>query len=291
MAARSVWRGFLKLSLVSCPIRMVPATSRANRLSFHNLNRETMHRIEMVPHDSETGEELDRQELVRGYEVEKDRFIVVEDAELEQLQIESSRTIELDSFVEESRIDTMYFEQPYYLAPDGKIGDETFRVIRDAMRQKGRAGLGRVVIAARERQVVVEPRGPGMLMTTLRAADEVRDPAEFLPSDDAELDAELVKLAAHIIAEKEAKFDPDRFEDRYQKALHALVEAKLKGRKLPAPPKDEEAPTAQVVDLMAMLKKSLQKEGAAKPPAGRKPARAAKPAAAAKSAEKKRKRG
>jgi DNA end-binding protein Ku len=271
MAARSAWRGFLKLSLVSCPIRMVPATTRANRLSFHNLNRETMHRIEMVPHDAETGAELEREELVRGYEVEKGKFIVVEDDELEQLQIESSRTIELDSFVEESRIDTMYFEQPYLLAPDGKMGDETFRVIRDAMREKGRAGLGRVVIAARERQVVVEPRGPGMLMTTLRAAVEVRSPAEFLPTGEAELDPELVKLAAHIIEQKEGKFDPDRFEDRYQKALHELVEAKLKGKK-PTPAPKAEAPTAQVVDLMAMLKKSLQKEGEAKPPAARKPA-------------------
>src|SRR5690242_15368664 len=120
MASRSNWRGFLKLSLVSCPIRMVPATTRANRLSFHNLNRQTMHRIEMVPHDSETGEELDRDELVRGYEAEKGRFITVEDEELEQLEIESSRTIDLDVFVDESKVDPTYLESPYYVAPDGK---------------------------------------------------------------------------------------------------------------------------------------------------------------------------
>jgi DNA end-binding protein Ku len=286
MAARSYWRGFLKLSLVSCPIRMMPATTRANRLSFHNLNRETMHRIEMVPHDSETGEELDRDELVRGYEAEKGRFVTVEDDELEQLEIESSRTIDLDVFVDESKVDPMYLESPYYVGPDGKTGDETFRVIREAMREAKKAGIGRVVLASRERPVLVEPRGEGMLMTTLRSASEVRDAKEFLPGPaDVELDPELIKLAESIIEQKTGHFDPSRFEDRYQKALHEIVEAKLKGRK-PAPPKP--APTAApVIDLMAALKRSLQAEGAAKPPAPRKPADAG---GKTKSAEKKRKR-
>jgi DNA end-binding protein Ku len=286
MAARSAWRGFLKLSLVSCPIRMLAATTRANRLSFHNLDRDTMRRIEMVPHDAETGEELDRDELVRGYEVEKGRFITIEDEELEQLQIESSRTIDLDSFVEEDEVDTMYLEQPYDLAPDGKMGDETFRVIRDAMREKERVGLGRVVIAARERRVLVEPRGPGMLMTTLRSASEVRSVKDFLPTDEAELDPELVELAADIIKKKSGHFDPEKFEDRYQKELHRVVEAKLKGKK-PTPVARSEEPRGQVIDLMAALKQSLQKEGAAKPAAeSKRTARASK----AKSTETKRQR-
>jgi DNA end-binding protein Ku len=287
VAARSTWRGFLKVSLVSCPIQLMPATTRAHRISFHNLNRKTNNRIEMVPHDSATGEELASEELVRGYEVEDGRFVIVEDEELEQLQIESSRTIDLDTFVEESEIDPIYYDSSYYLAPDGAPADETFRVIRDAMMAKRQAGLGRVVLASRERRVVVEPRGPGMMMTTLRVASEVRAAADFFGElGDEALDEEMVKLAAHIIEQKSAEFDPSRFEDRYQKALHELVEAKLKGRK-PVAAKAER-PAAPVIDLMAALKSSLAAESGAKPAAARKPA--GRGAKATRAAEKKRKR-
>src|SRR5262249_21606398 len=200
-------------------------------------------------------------------------------------EIESSRTIELDTFVDESEIDTIYYDSPYYLAPDGAPAEETFRVIRDAMAAQKKAGLGRVVMASREHRVVVEPRGRGMMMTPLRGGRGVRGASDSLGELGEEADREMVDLAAHTIEQKSAEFDPSRFEDGYQKALHALVEAKLKGRKPVAPA--AEKPVAPVIDLMAALKRSLASEGAAKPPAARKPSSRTR---ATRASEKKRKR-
>jgi DNA end-binding protein Ku len=268
--SRGSWRGFLKLSLVSCPIQVMPAVTTAGRTRFHNIIRGTDRRVELRAHDAETGEELEREELVKGYEAEKGRFVVVTDDELGAFEVESSRTLELDSFVPADEIDWLYYDDSYFLAPDGAVADETFRVVREAIAREGMIGIGRFVLANRERVVAVAPRGRGLLMTTLRPAEEVRKPAEaFEDVSDKKPDAKMVELAGEIVEKMAGKFDPDKFEDRYETALRKLVEAKAKGRKPPAA-KEEGAP-APVIDLMAALKKSLQREVRADRPAAEKP--------------------
>jgi DNA end-binding protein Ku len=270
-SSRTSWRGFLKLSLVSCPVRIMPAVTMSSRIRFHNLVRGTEQRIEMRAHDAETGEELEREELVKGYEAEKGRFIVVTDEELSALEVETSRTLDLDVFVPADEVDRLYYEDAYFLAPDGPVADETFRVVRAAIEQSKGIGIGRFVIANRERVVALEPRGKGLMMTTLRAAEEVRKPAEaFEEVGDKKADPKAVELAGDIIEKMSGPFDPDEFEDRYETALRKLVEAKLAGRK-PQPVK-EGREAAPVIDLMAALKRSLQREvGAARPAAADKP--------------------
>jgi DNA end-binding protein Ku len=260
MAARASWRGFLKLSLVSCPIRVMPAVTMSNRMRFHNLVRGTEQRIEMRAHDSETGEELEREELVKGYEAEKGRFVIVADEELSALEVETSRTLDLDVFVPADEVDRAYYEDSYFLAPDGPVADETFRVVRAAIEKEKKIGIGRFVISNRERMVALETRGKGLMMTTLRPAAEVRSAAEvFEGISEKKADAKALELAGDIIEKMSGKFDPEAFEDRYETALRKLVEAKLKGRKPPAPKEGREP--AAVIDLMAALKKSLQREG------------------------------
>jgi DNA end-binding protein Ku len=290
MAPQPSWKGFLKLSLVSCPVRLYPATTRANRVSFHNLDRTTHNRVQMRPHDAETGEEVERDQLVRGYEAENGRFILVEPEELDALQVESSHTIELETFVDRTEIDPLYYETPYILAPDGPVADETFRVIQAAMKREGKAGMGRVVVASRERLVAVETHGRGLLLTTLRAADEVRDAAPYFAEiEETPLDVEMVELATRIVARKSTHFEPSRFDDRYQTALAKLVEAKLQGE-APVTPRAAEEP-APVVDLMAALKRSLQsgadESGKA---AKRRPSPSRKPEAAKRAPAKARRR-
>ena len=253
--SRASWRGFLKLSLVSCPVRVMPAVTQSNRVRFHNIIRGTEQRIEMRPHDSVTGEELDREELVRGYEVEKDRFVTVDDEELDALAIESSRTLDLDKFVEPGAIDRAYYDDSYYLAPDGAVADETFRVVREAMRREEKIGIGRFVIANRERVVALETLDKGFVMTTLRPAAEVRSPDEVWEGiSEKAPGAKAVELAEDIIDKMAGEFRPELMEDRFEAALRKLVDAKVKGRKPAAPKAVQPAP---VIDLMAALKKSL----------------------------------
>ena len=261
MAPQPGWKGFLKLSLVSCPVGLYPATTRANRVSFHNLDRETHNRVQMRPHDAETGAEVPRDQLVKGYEADDGRFVLVDPEELEALQVESSRTIELETFVDRAEIDPLYYDTPYLLAPDGPVADETFRVIHAAMKHEDTAGMGHVVVASRERRVAVEVNGRGLLLTTLRTADEVRDAAPYFAEiGDGKLDEEMVELATRIVARKSTRFDPTGFDDRYQTALAKLVEQKLKGE-APVISGTAEEP-GPVVDLMAALKRSLQSDGA-----------------------------
>jgi len=279
MAARYSWKGYLKLSLVSCPVHLAPATSTAERVSFHLLNPETHNRIQTRTVDPETEKEVPRGELVRGYEFEKGRYVVVEPEELEALQIESSQTIELVRFVEPREVEPVYFNAAYYLGPDGKMADETFRVIREAMAATGRAGIGRVVLSQREHPVLVEPYHEGMMMLTLRAAEEVRDASEYFADiATGKLDKEMIDLAKKIIEQKSGPFDPDELTgDRYQDALRELVAQKIKGGK-PVIPKAASAPS-NVVNLMDALRKSIAGEDAA--PSRRRAARgrAAKPEA------------
>jgi DNA end-binding protein Ku len=287
MASRSTWKGFLKLSLVSCPVQLQPATTRGNRIAFHNLNKATHNRIEMRPHDAESGEEVDRDRLVRGYEVDQGRFVLIEEQDLEAIETEASRTIDLTSFVDRDEIDPIYLDSPYYLAPDGPAADETFRVVHAALEQRKKVGIGRVVIGNRERIVVVETRGDGMLLTTLRTADEVRADREYFAEIPAtKPDPDMVELATDIITRREGKFDPARFEDRRQAGLKKLVEAKIAGEAPVTPESAEQRPSATVVDLMAALKRSLQEtpggKSAKKPAAKKAPAKKAarrKPAA------------
>ncbi len=248
----TLWRGYLRLSLVSCPVTLAPATSESSRIRLNQLNKATHNRLRVRMVDEETGEEVDRADIVKGYQVDKGKYVLLDDEDLDAIQIESSKTIDLETFVDADAIDCLYFDKPYYVAPDGEVAAETYRVIARAMRDKGKIGLGRVVLSTREHPVAVEPHGGGLLLTTLRAANEVRPPANV--EEDDEVNDEAVALASMIIDKRSARFNPQSFHDRYQDALRTLVEAKAKGQKLslPAP----EAP-AKIVDLMDALKRSL----------------------------------
>jgi DNA end-binding protein Ku len=202
--------------------------------------------------DDETGEEVERDNIVKAYQIEKGAYVVIDAKDLEAIEIESSKTIDLETFVDADEIDRIYFEKPYYLAPDGEVAGETFAVVARAMEEKGKIGLGRVVISTREHPVAVEPHGGGLLLTTLRAASEVRPPAA--QADDAEVNDEAIALASLIIDKRSGKFNPKSFHDRYQDTLRELIEAKAKGRKIALP--QVNAPT-KVVDLMEALKRSL----------------------------------
>jgi DNA end-binding protein Ku len=267
-ALRSSWKGYLKVSLVSCPVRLYPASSGADRISFHNLAPETMSRITMVPTDPTTGKAVPRDQLQKGYEFEKGRYVIVSDEELDKLQIESNRVIDVSEFVDDTEVDPLYLDSPYWLAPDGKMAQETFRVLVEAMRKEGKAAVGRLVLSSRERPVLLSPRGKGIMIRTLRAPEEVRrEEPYFEDIEDGQLDASAVELARQIIKQKSGAFDPKAFTDRYQAALVELVKAKIKGETIVTA---EPAAPAPVVDLMAALKKSLE---TMKPPASSKPTR------------------
>jgi DNA end-binding protein Ku len=256
MSLRAAWKGLLMLGRVGCPVRLHAAALRADRLGFQALNRATLNRLQMRPHDPQTGKEVSREAVVRGYEVEPGRFVMVEDRELIELEIVSSRNLILERFVEHGAIDPAYIEAPYFLLPDGRSADPAFAVLREAMRRRGLAGVSRLVLGGRERAAIVTPRGRGMLLTTLRAAHEVRgDEPYFGEIDDTPPDESLVELAERIVARLAGGFDPRRdFRDRYQEALFHFVQAKRRGEK-PLVPRP--ATPAQVVDLQEALENSL----------------------------------
>jgi DNA end-binding protein Ku len=259
---RASWSGFLRLSLVTCPVYLSPATTEAKRIRLNQLNAETGNRVSQRLFDSKTGEELARDQIVKGYEFDRDRYVTISDDELKDLQIESSKIIDLDRFVGRDEVDPLYLDAPYYVYPDGEIAGETFRVIGEAMARSDKVGLGRITLSNRERLVLVEPRGPGLLMSTLRASDEVRA-AEFAGKGDGEVDPELIALAETIIERKSGAFEPASFRDRYQDALRALVESKLKGEMTGKAPEIAEPP--KVINLMDALKRSLAREEASTP--------------------------
>jgi DNA end-binding protein Ku len=253
---RATWNGFLRLSLVSCPIYLTPATSEAKNIRLHQLNPETGNRVKQQLVDSETDEPVERADVVKGFEYERHQYVVIPDEELQALRIESSQTIDLDRFVKRDEIDPLYLDAPYYVYPDGKIAIETFRVIGEAMEETGRIGIGRIVLSSRERMVVVEPHGGGMLMRTLRAADEVRQP-DFGKAD-GEADPDMVAVAKTIIERRAGEFDPADFRDRYQDALRELVDSKAEGKSITRKRAVEQP---QVIDLMEALKRSLAEGG------------------------------
>lgn len=266
MAPRAYWKGYLKLSLVSCPIALYPAASSSERVSFHRINKKTGNRLKQQSVDSETGEVVEREDIGRGYEIGKDQYIQVSDEEIEKIQIESSHTIEIDSFVARKEIDERYLDTPYYIAPTDQVGVEAFAVIRDAIREKGMVALGRVVLARRERVVMLEPFEKGLLAVTLRYGYEVRDAkAYFSEIPDLKLPDEMKELAQHIVDSKTGKFDPAKFEDRYENALVELLRAKQAGAVI-RPKKEEPAPQ-RVINLMDALRASIGADAKKKPAA------------------------
>ena len=272
----ALWRGFLRLSLVSCPVTMSPATTERGRIRLNQLNRKTGNRLRQRMVDELTGEEVEREDIVKGYQIDKGKYVTIEDEEIDKIQIESTQTIDLETFVDAEQIDRLYLDKPYYLVPDGPVGVETFRVIAEAMREKRKVAIGRIVIASREHQVVIEPQDGAMLMTTLRAAGEVRRP-EAAANDGRQAPADAVQLAEMLIDQRAGRFDPDQFRDRYQEALRELVEAKAQGTPVAAKRLAQPAP---VIDLMEALKRSLAKQQGQGPAAETRPAAGKKKAAA-----------
>jgi DNA end-binding protein Ku len=293
MAPRPNWKGYLKLSLVSCPIALFPATSGSERVSFRQINKQTGNRLKQQLVDSVTGDAVEAENKGRGYEIGKNEFRLVEDEELEQVAIESTHTIEIDSFVPRDQIDERYRDAPYYIAPNDEIGQEAFAVIREAMRDKDMVGIGRVVIARRERVIMLEAFGKGILGTTLLYPYEVRDASGYFEDlPDVDLPAEMKQLAAHILETKQGNFEPTKFEDRYEAALVALLKSKQAGRPLKV---DAPAPRAtNVVNLMDALRRSIAAENPGKRSAvadRRKPGdRARKPDAAGTAREQRKRR-
>jgi DNA end-binding protein Ku len=261
LPGRPVWQGQLRLSLVSCPVALFGATTRAADISFHLLNPDTNNRIRMVPTDPDTGP-VERAHLVKGYEISKSKYVVLSNEELEAVRLETTRTIEIERFVDEAEIDRLYWNDPYYLVPNDDSGVEAYTVIREALSEAGRIALGRVVMHTRERLVALEPRDRGIVVYTLRMGDEVISPKQaFADIPAARPDKEMIEIARKIIGQREGAFEPSKFEDRYENALRDLIRRKQKGEKLvTAEPVEED----NVIDLMAALKKSLKQKGGRK---------------------------
>jgi DNA end-binding protein Ku len=258
LSSRPIWQGQLRLSLVSCPVALYGATSRNADISFHLLNPETNNRIRMIPTDPDTGP-VERADLVKGYEITKNHYVVLSAEELDAVKLETTHTIEIERFVDEKEIDRLYWNDPYYLLPNEKGGVEAYTVIREALKEAGRIALGRVVMHTRERLVGLEPREKGILVYTLRTADEVVPPKEaFADIPATKPDRRMIEIARKIIEQQEGDFEPGKFEDRYENALRDLIRRKEKGEMLvTAEPVEED----NVIDLMEALKKSLKKGG------------------------------
>jgi DNA end-binding protein Ku len=265
MAPRTTWKGHLKLSLVSCPVRLYNATSRSERVSFNLLHKETHNRIQMFPHDPELGK-VDRADLVKGYEYEKDQYVILDEADFDKIEIESTKTIAIEKFVDESALDPIYFDSPYYLAPDGPVAEETFRVLQEAMKRKKKVALSRIVLSGRERLIAITVRDKGFVVMTLRSANEVRQSTPYFEDiGDAKPEKEMLELAGQLIDQKTGPFDPSDFNDRYNEAVIELVKAKVKGK---APVIAKAPERGKVINLMDALKRSLDGDGTAqKPPA------------------------
>jgi DNA end-binding protein Ku len=255
MAPRANWKGFLRLSLVTCPVALYPATSESEKISFNQLNRQTGHRIRYLKVDSDTGEEVPNEDIVKGYQLEDDQFVEVSKEELEEIALESTRTIEIDEFVDRSEIDPRYLIRPYYLRPDGKVGHDAFAVIRETIREMGKVAIGRVVLTNREHIIALEPLDKGLMGTLLRYPYEVRSEEEYFDDiQDVKVTKDMLDLARHIVNQKSGHFEPDKFEDQYESALVELINQKRAGK--PIVPK-ERPKGENVVDLMEALRRSV----------------------------------
>ena len=279
MAARSTWKGYLKVSLVNIPVKVFPATDAAATLSFNQLHAECQTRIQQKRWCPRCEKEVPNTDLVKGFEFEKGRYVIVEDEDFEKVRVDSTRVINLERFTDDTEIDPIYLERPYYLAPDGPVAKEAFAVIREGM--KGKAGIGKVALYGREYLVKVQPREKGLVMYTLRHASEIRsmDAIDELADVPSSVRPEEVKLARQVMGTFEGEVDLDEYQDAYQAGLREIIDAKVEGREIVAP--EAEAPP-KVVNLMEALRKSLDRVSAPKKKM------AARPVAASKTAQKKR---
>jgi DNA end-binding protein Ku len=258
VAPRAYWKGYLKLSLVSCPISLFPATSEREKVSFHQLHKQTGNRIKYKKVDAETGREVEADDLIKGYEVSKGDYIELEPEELDAIAIESKRVIEIDEFVPKADIDELYLNNPYYIIPDGEVGQQAFAVIREAIRKEGMVALGKVVFTSREHIIALEARGKGLMGVTLRYPYEVRNEKDYFEDiEDEKVPKDMLELASHIVDTKRGEFDPSKFEDRYEDALKELLRKKQKGEKIELP---KETKPSNVVDLMEALRQSVSAE-------------------------------
>ncbi|MET4091033.1 Ku protein [Bradyrhizobium sp. S3.5.5] len=277
MAPRANWKGFLRLSLVNCPVALYPATSESEKVSFNQLNRKTGHRIKYLKVDADTGEEVENEDIVKGYKVDTDTFIEVTKEELENVALESTRTIEIDEFVDRSEIDPRYAIRPYYLCPNGKVGHDAFAVIRETIRDMNKIAIGRVVLTNREHIIALEQFDKGLMGTLLRYPYEVRDAAEYFDEiQEVNVTKDMLDLARHIVEQKSGSFEPSKFEDHYETALVDLINQKRAGKPIVA----KERPRGDnVVDLMEALRRSIGGERPrAAAAAGKKQAKKAKKA-------------
>jgi len=255
MAPRASWKGYLKLSLVSCSVALFPTSNASERISFNMLNRDTGNRLKQLMIDAETEEVVEREDRIRGYEFAKGNYVTVEDEDLEKVQLESTHTIDIQQFVPADQLDPVYLDGSHYLAPDDKVAEEAFAVIREAMRKKKVVGIGTLVMNRRERIVALAPRGKGILVQNLSYKYEVRDDkAYFDDIKDVEIPEEMIDLAEHIIDKKKGKFDPSKYEDRYEEALKEMLVAKQQGREIKAPKEDR---PSNVINLMDALRRSI----------------------------------
>jgi DNA end-binding protein Ku len=274
MAPRANWKGFLRLSLVTCPVALYPATSESEKVSFNQINRKTGHRIKYSRVDAETGEEVANDDIVKGYKVDTDTYIEVTKDELDDIALESTHTIEIDEFVPRTDIDSRYLIRPYYLVPDGKVGHDAFAVIRETIRSMDKVAIGRVVLTNREHIIALEPLGKGLMGTLLRYPYEVRNEQEYFDDiQDVKITGDMLDLAKHIVEKKSAEFQPENFEDHYEEALIELINKKRNGVTITA--KAAPKSSGNVINLMDALKRSLASEGD-KAPAAAAPAPKAK---------------
>ncbi|HEY1935926.1 MAG TPA: Ku protein [Acetobacteraceae bacterium] len=286
MATRPIWRGHLRLALVTCPIALHSVVRASGDLHFHYINPKTGHRVRMVTLDSETDEEVSRRELVKGYEFEKNRYVLLDEEDFEQARIETSSTLTVGKFVERGSIDPVWFDNSYYVTPDGEAGEDVFVVLRDALEKSGQAALSRVVMARRERAVAILPMGKGMVCHTLHEPRDLYDSKSLFDAiPNKASDAEMVKLAEQLIERQAGEFEPADSEDHYETRLREVIDAKLRGEGI-TPQAEEEPGRDNVIDLMSALKASLKKsdQGEAKPDGRRKAAPAARKAPAKRKA-------
>jgi len=272
MAPRANWKGFLRLSLVTCPIALFPATSESEKISFNQINKKTGHRIRYLKVDAETGEEVPNEDIIKGYKVDTDTYLEVSKEELENIALESTRTIEIDEFVPRSEIDDLYLVRPYYIVPDGKVGRDAFAVIRETIRSLDKVAIGRVVLTNREHVIALEAREKGLVGMLLRYPYEVRNSAEYFDDiQDVKVTKDMLDLARHIVEQKSGSFEPSKFEDHYEAALQELLEKKQKGQPIAA---SKKSGPSNVINLMDALKASLKSGG--KPAPETKPAKTTK---------------
>jgi DNA end-binding protein Ku len=256
MAPRANWKGYLRLSLVSCPIALYPATTEREKVRFHQINARSGHRIRYKKVDADSGREVEPDDIVKGFEVSKGNYVEVTDEELEAVEIDTARTVDIERFVPREEIDDLYINRPYYIAPSDEVGAEAFVTIRKAIEATGKVALGRVVLTTREHMIALEPRGKGIVGILLRYPYEMRDPSDYFDDiPDIRISKEMLDLAKHIVETKSGHFEPKKFEDRYEDALKDLVKRKAAGEEIKAP---ERPPASNVINLMDALRESVK---------------------------------